>query len=80
MNRLTREDWKETSSMMWRKVDELECSEMVKESIKDVLRKLAEYEDLEEQGKLLKLFCVRGDTVWFIKSAFHLLYFRLKQK
>lgn len=30
---------------------------------KDCYTKLAEYEDLEEQGKLLKLPC---DTVWFI--------------
>ena len=28
-------------------------------------RKLAEYEDLEEQGKLLKLPCAVGDTVWY---------------
>lgn len=26
--------------------------------------RLTEYEDLEEQGKLLKLPCVVGDTVW----------------
>ena len=32
------------------------------------LEKLAEYEDLEEQGKLLKLPCVVGDTVWHISE------------
>lgn len=37
-------------------------------------RKLAEYEDLEEQGKLLKLPCAVGDTVytacsWGIESG-----------
>ena len=32
--------------------------------------KLGEYETLEEQGKLLKLPCGVGDTVWFIKSNF----------
>ena len=32
--------------------------------------KLNNYEDLEEQGKLLKLLCAVGDTVWFIKSCF----------
>ena len=31
-----------------------------------VLRKLADYEDLEEQGLLLKLPCKVGDTVWII--------------
>ena len=29
-------------------------------------KKLAEYEDLEEQGLLLKLPCKVGDTVWYI--------------
>ena len=31
-------------------------------------QKLAEYEDLEEQGLLLKLPCKVGDTVYLIKS------------
>nr|DAK81815.1 MAG TPA: hypothetical protein [Bacteriophage sp.] len=30
--------------------------------------KLAEYEDLEEQGKLIKLPCKVGDDVWFVPS------------
>lgn len=34
----------------------------------EVLQKLAEYEDLEEQGKLLKLPCAVGDTVYVIPS------------
>lgn len=34
--------------------------------IKDALEKLADYEDLEEQGRLLKLPCKVGDTVWQI--------------
>lgn len=29
-----------------------------------ILEKLAEYEDLEEQGRLIKLPCKAGDTVW----------------
>lgn len=33
------------------------------------LKKLAEYEDLEEQGKLLKLPCAVGDTV-YVKMQF----------
>lgn len=32
----------------------------------DILEKLAEYEDLEEQGRLLKLPCAVGDTVYRI--------------
>ena len=31
------------------------------------IEKLAEYEDLEEQGKLLKLPCAVGDTVYAIE-------------
>lgn len=31
-----------------------------------VLSKLGEIEDLEEQGKLIKIPCVVGDTVWCI--------------
>ena len=32
----------------------------------EVIQKLAEYEDAEEQGLLLKLPCKVGDTVWYI--------------
>ena len=34
----------------------------------EVLQKLAEYEDLEEQRKLLKLPCAVGDTVYVIDT------------
>ena len=44
------------------------------------MERLADYEDLEEQNKLLKLFCVRGDTVWFIKSAFSFSAFPIEAK
>lgn len=46
----------------------------------EYFKKLAEYEDLEEQGKLLKLHCVRGDTIWFIKSAFSIAAFPIEAK
>ncbi len=46
--RLTREDWRNSKSVMWERVDELKISEKIKEEIKAVLRKLAEYEDREE--------------------------------
>ncbi|MBD5543773.1 MAG: hypothetical protein HDR01_05915 [Lachnospiraceae bacterium] len=36
--------------------------------IEKALEKLAEYEDLEEQGKLLKLPCAVGDTIYEIYS------------
>ena len=38
--------------------------------INDVLKKLADYEDLEEQGLLLRLPCKVGDTVYLINSRY----------
>lgn len=38
-------------------------------AINQCFNKLGEYEDLEEQGKLLKLPCEAGDTVWKIKNG-----------
>ena len=37
----------------------------------NVLGRLAEYEDLEEQGRLISLPCKVGDTVWVITSPFN---------
>ena len=34
-----------------------------------IVKRLAEYEDLEEQGKLLKLPCAVGDTVYRINKS-----------
>lgn len=34
----------------------------------NAIRKLAEYEDLEEQGKLLRLSCAVGDTVYEVQK------------
>lgn len=36
--------------------------------LQEVIKKLAEYEDLEEQGKLLKLPCAVGDMVYCVDS------------
>lgn len=36
----------------------------------DVLTKLADYEDLEEQGRIIKLPCKLGDTVYYISEGF----------
>ena len=36
------------------------------EMMNNCLHKLAEYEDCEEQGLLLRLPCKVGDTVWYI--------------
>lgn len=42
------------------------CGKADCEDIRKALFKLAEYEDLEEQGKLLKLPCAVGDTVYVL--------------
>ena len=34
--------------------------------VEDIVKKLADYEDLEEQGRLVKLPCKVGDTVYII--------------
>lgn len=46
----------------------LEPCEMDLHQVGEVLRKLAEYEDLEERSGLIKLPCKVGDTVYLIKS------------
>lgn len=39
------------------------------DKITDVIDKLVEYEDLEEQGKLLRLPCAVGDTVYEVSDG-----------
>ena len=38
-----------------------------------ILTKLAVYEDLEEQGLLVRLPCKVGDTVWVVTSPINVL-------
>lgn len=40
-------------------------------TIGEALNRLAEYEDLEEQGKLLKLPCAVGDTVYYADNEYY---------
>lgn len=40
----------------------------------DVIDKLAEYEGLEEQGRLIKLPCKVGDTLYWINGKFIINY------
>lgn len=37
-------------------------------TVKNMIKKLATYEDLEEQGLLVRLPCKAGDTVWVVTS------------
>ena len=46
---------------------EFDICGLVKETV-GILNKLADYEDLEEQGRLIRLPCVVGDTVYRIES------------
>lgn len=43
-------------------------------TIKEVCDKLADYEDLEEQGRLIKLPCKVGDKVYYVNGKFVLEY------
>lgn len=44
------------------------------------LEKSKEYQQLEEQGRLVKLPCNRGDKIYFIKSAFSMAHFPIEAK
>ena len=53
MKRLTREDWKDPGSKMWEKVMDFGLPVEKEKAIIDALRKLAMYEDAEEEkGKI----------------------------
>ena len=44
------------------------------------IEKLKSYEDTEEQGRLIKLPCNRGDKIYFIKSAFSMAHFPIEAR
>ena len=64
MNRLTK--W--VNGQVWWYVDgdHYPISEMDKYEKLIAMRKLAHYEDLKEQGRLIELPCAEGDIVWTI--------------
>ena len=49
--------------------DSLPCGENSYNYKNLLIEKLGKYEDLEEQGRLIKLPCKVGDTVYFIKNS-----------
>lgn len=59
MERLTERNPSWIDDELWESACEPDCEE-----IDAVYRKLKEYEDLEEQDRLIKLPCKVGDTVW----------------
>ena len=44
----------------------MNCALQTTNGIEDVIEKLAEYEDLEEQGRIIKLPCKEGTTIYQI--------------
>lgn len=63
MERLTESNPSWIDDELWESACEPDCEE-----IDAVYRKLKEYEDLDEQGRLIKLPCKIGDDVWFVPS------------
>lgn len=63
MERLTERNPLWINDEMW-----LNACEPDAEEIEAVYRRLKEYEDLEEQGRLIKLPCKIGDTVWEVNK------------
>lgn len=61
MERLTESNPSWIDDELWERACEPDCEE-----VDAVYRRLKEYEDLEEQGRLVKLPCKVGDTVWDI--------------
>ena len=61
MDRLTVSNPSWIDDELWERACEPDCEE-----IDAVYRKLKEYEDLEEQGRLISLPCKVGDTVYHV--------------
>ena len=61
MERLTESNASWIGDELWESACEPDCEE-----IDAVYRKLKEYEDLEEQGRLIKLPCKVGDDIYYI--------------
>ena len=61
MERLTERNPSWIDDELWERACEPDCEE-----IDAVYRKLKDYEDLEEQGRLVKLPCKVGDTVYHV--------------
>lgn len=65
--RLTAKDWENPMSLMWIKLGLIPMqNEVYRISLSKALSKLAHYEDLEEQGRLIELPCKIGDTIYYI--------------
>lgn len=67
MERLTSREYGEISCAVYTSYcDVCRNSDCHCELVEDMIDKLADYEDLEEQGRLIKLPCKVGDTVYHV--------------
>lgn len=66
MERLTERNPSWIDDELWERACEPDCEE-----IDAVYRKLKEYEDSEEQGRLIKLPCKVGDTVYYFEGGYY---------
>lgn len=66
MERLTERNPSWIDDELWERACEPDCEE-----IDAVYRKLKDYEDLEEQGRLIKLPCKVGDTVYYFEGGYY---------
>lgn len=66
MERLTERNPSWIDDELWESACEPDCEE-----IDAVYRRLKEYEDLEEQGRLIKLPCKVGDTVYYFSGGYY---------
>lgn len=71
MRRLTERDEFRNADIIGVDSADLQCNLAYDEfnRVTDALNKLAEYEDLEEQGKLIRLPCKLGDTVYYLTGV-----------
>lgn len=75
MDRLTESNPSWIDDELWESACEPDCEE-----IDAVYRKLKEYEDMEEQGRLLKLPCKVGDIVWYADNEIKIESIKIQEK
>lgn len=67
MGRLTPKDWENQSNEIWLKLGYIQMSdEPFRTFLSESLQKLAHYEDLEEQGRLIELPCAINTELYFV--------------
>lgn len=77
MERLTKQWGKNNCNCVATKLDYGELEDVDENSFAEldkIIRKLAEYENLEEQGLLIKLPCKIGDNVYYIDDKYYQCY------